>query len=161
MAYYEIEGGKPLRGRVRVSGAKNAATKEIVASLLTQEPVILHNVPHIGDTDVTLDVCKSVGLTYEWDGDSLRLHTPKVETPEVPLGFSGLNRIPILLLGPLLHRFGKAVIPMLGGCNIGSRPVDFHIQALEKLGAEIVFQNGALLCDCRTAARRRDRATLP
>ncbi|HEX2914800.1 MAG TPA: UDP-N-acetylglucosamine 1-carboxyvinyltransferase [Chloroflexia bacterium] len=143
MAFYEIEGGKPLRGRVRVSGAKNAATKEIVASLLTEDEVILHNVPHIGDTKVTLDVCKSVGLNYEWDsesGNTLRLKTPIVQNPEVPLGFSGLNRIPILLLGPLLHRYGKAVIPMLGGCNIGSRPVDFHVQALEALGAQIVFQ---------------------
>ena len=63
--HYEIEGGKPLRGRVRVSGAKNAATKEIVASLLTEDRVTLHNVPHIGDTGVTLDVCQSVGLQYE------------------------------------------------------------------------------------------------
>ncbi len=141
MAYYEIEGGKPLRGRVRVSGAKNAATKEIVASLLTDEPVLLHNIPEIGDTDVTLQVCQSVGLTYHWEGTSLALHTPNVTSAEVPIGFSGMNRIPILLLGPLLHRYGKAVIPMLGGCNIGSRPVDFHIQALEKLGAEIVFQD--------------------
>ena len=75
-------------------------------------------------------------------GNSLRLHTPVVETPEVPLGFSGLNRIPILLLGPLLHRYGKAVIPMLGGDDIGTRPVDFHIRALEQLGAQIVFQEG-------------------
>jgi UDP-N-acetylglucosamine 1-carboxyvinyltransferase len=143
--YYEIEGGKPLNGRVRISGAKNAATKQIVASLLTDEPVILHNVPHIGDIGVTLDVCRSVGLTFEWDsvtGNSLRLHTPVVETPEVPLGFSGLNRIPILLLGPLLHRYGKAVIPLLGGDDIGTRPVDFHIRALEQLGAQIVFQEG-------------------
>ncbi len=145
MAYYEIEGGKPLRGTVRVSGAKNAATKQIVASLLTDEEVILHNVPHIGDTSVTLDICQSVGLNFEWDkeeGNTLRLHTPVVTTAEVPVGFSGLNRIPILLLGPLLHRYGKAVIPMLGGCDIGSRPVDFHIQALEHLGAKIVFQDG-------------------
>lgn len=143
--YYEIEGGKPLKGRVRISGAKNAATKQIVASLLTDEPVILHNVPHIGDIAVTLDVCTSVGLTYEWDmqhGNTIRLHTPAVGVPEVPLAFSGINRIPILLMGPLLHRYGKAVIPMLGGDDIGTRPVDFHIRALEQLGAEIVFQQG-------------------
>ncbi len=143
MSFYEIEGGQPLRGRVRVSGAKNAATKQIVASLLTDQEVFLHNVPRISDTTVTLDVCQSVGLHFEWDsasGNSLKLHTPSVESAEVPLGFSGMNRIPILLLGPLLHRFGKAVIPMLGGCNIGSRPVDFHVQALEQLGAKIVFQ---------------------
>jgi UDP-N-acetylglucosamine 1-carboxyvinyltransferase len=143
--YYEIEGGKPLRGRVRVAGAKNAATKQIVASMLTDEPVVLHNVPHIGDTNVTLEFCQSVGLHAEWDsenGNTLRLHSPEMLSPEVALGFSGINRIPILLLGPLLHRLGKAVIPMLGGCNIGSRPVDFHVTALEQLGAEIVFQEG-------------------
>ena len=145
MAYYVIEGGTPLRGAVRVSGAKNAATKQIVASLLTDEPVILHNVPRIGDTAVTLELCKSVGLQYEWDsatGTTLRLHTPQVVTPEVSLGFSGLNRIPILLLGPLLHRYGRAVIPMLGGDDIGPRPVDFHIRALEQLGATITFAGG-------------------
>lgn len=142
--YYEIEGGKPLKGVIRVSGAKNAATKQIVASLLTDEECVLRNVPNIGDTKVTLDVCKSVGLKYSWDNrknDTLTLHTPTITSPEVPVAFSGLNRIPILLLGPLIHRYGKAVIPMLGGCNIGERPVDFHVQALEALGAEIVLED--------------------
>jgi len=130
---------------VCVSGAKNAATKQIVASLLTDEPVVLHNIPRIGDIAVTLDVCKSVGLTFERDaapGSTLCLHTPTVRTPEVPLAFSGLNRIPILLMGPLLHRYGTAVIPMLGGDDIGKRPVDFHVQALEQLGATIDFKDG-------------------
>ena len=143
--YYEIEGGRPLHGRVRLSGAKNAATKEIVASLLTDEPVILHNVPRIGDTAVTLDMCESVGMDAAWDGgadSTLRLRTASVQTPEVPLAFSGVNRIPILMLGPLLHRCGKAVIPLLGGDNIGTRPVDFHIRALQQLGARITVEDG-------------------
>ena len=143
--YYAIEGGKPLRGRVRISGAKNAATKEIVASLLTGEPVTLRNVPRIGDIAVTLDVCASVGLTHVWDPvrpDTLQLQTPAIGSPEVPLSFSGLNRIPILLLGPLLHRHGEAVIPMLGGDDIGRRPVDFHVRALELLGARVRFEGG-------------------
>jgi len=144
MAHYEIEGGKPLKGTIKVSGAKNAATKQIVASILTDEECVLRNVPRIGDTRVTLDVCKSIGLQYTWDNQeatTLTLTTPVVTTPEVPVAFSGLNRIPILLLGPLIHRYSKAVIPMLGGCQIGARPVDFHIQALEALGAEIVFED--------------------
>ncbi|HET7036737.1 MAG TPA: UDP-N-acetylglucosamine 1-carboxyvinyltransferase [Thermomicrobiaceae bacterium] len=143
--YYAIEGGKPLCGHVRVSGAKNAATKEIVASLLTDEPVILQNVPRIGDIAVTLDVCASVGLASAWDSerpDTLRLATPAIRSPEVPLSFSGLNRIPILLLGPLLHRHGEAVVPMLGGDDIGQRPVDFHVRALEALGARVRFEDG-------------------
>ena len=86
MGYYEIEGGKPLRGRVAVGGAKNAATKEIVASLLTDETVTLHHVPQIGDTAITLELCQSVGLSASWEngGDTLRLHTPSVRAPEVP-----------------------------------------------------------------------------
>lgn len=142
---YEIEGGKPLRGRVHVSGAKNAATKQIVASMLTDEPVILHNVPRIGDTAVTLDLCRSVGLDARWDDarpGTLELRTPQIKNPEVPLSFSGLNRIPILLLGPLLHRYGEAIVPMLGGDAIGRRPVDFHVRALEQLGARITFDSG-------------------
>jgi UDP-N-acetylglucosamine 1-carboxyvinyltransferase len=145
MAYYEIEGGTPLQGNVTISGAKNAATKQIVASLLTDETVVLHNVPRIGDTAVTLEMCQSVGLTASWsDGPSatLVLRTPTVQTAEVPIAFSGVNRIPILLLGPLLHRHGKAVVPLVGGDDIGKRPVDFHVYALERLGARIVFEDG-------------------
>jgi len=145
MAYYEIEGGTPLRGNVTISGAKNAATKQIVASLLTDETVVLHNVPRIGDTAVTLEMCQSVGLTASWsDGPSatLVLRTPTVQTAEVPIAFSGVNRIPILLLGPLLHRHGKAVVPLVGGDDIGKRPVDFHVYALERLGARITFEDG-------------------
>jgi UDP-N-acetylglucosamine 1-carboxyvinyltransferase len=145
MAYYEIEGGTPLQGRVAISGAKNAATKQIVASLLTDEPVVLHNVPRIGDTTVTLEMCQSIGLTASWSADSpatLMLRTPTVQSPEVPVAFSGLNRIPILLLGPLLHRHGKAIVPLVGGDDIGKRPVDFHVYALEQLGARIRFEDG-------------------
>ena len=113
MRHFEIEGGKPLVGRVAVGGAKNAATKQIVASLLTDEPVTLHNVPHIGDTAATIEMCASIGLRANWenDGGTLRLHTPSVRDPEVPLAFNGVNRIPILLLGPLLHRCGEAIVP--------------------------------------------------
>jgi UDP-N-acetylglucosamine 1-carboxyvinyltransferase len=142
MKYYEIEGGKPLKGSIKVAGAKNAATKQIVASLLTDQEVFLHNVPRIGDTDATLKICKSIGLNATWEGESLALRTSKISTPQVPDAYSGLNRIPILLMGPLLHRYGRAIIPLLGGCNIGERPVDFHIEALEKMGAEIAWQDG-------------------
>ncbi len=145
MRYYEIEGGKPLYGRVAVGGAKNAATKQIVASLLTDEPVTLHNVPAIGDTAITLEMCSSIGLCSSWNpapGASLSLQTDTVRSPEVPVAFSGVNRIPILLLGPLLHRAGEAIVPMLGGDDIGKRPVDFHVAALEQLGARITYENG-------------------
>ena len=143
MRYYEIEGGKPLRGRIKLEGAKNAASKQIVASLLSDEETVLHNVPPHGETDLTLRICKSVGLSAEWDSpNSLALYTPALRNWEIPQAFAGLNRIPILMFGPLLHRTGKAIVPILGGDAIGPRPVDFHVQALERLGAKIDFVNG-------------------
>jgi UDP-N-acetylglucosamine 1-carboxyvinyltransferase len=143
MRYYEIEGGKPLQGHIKIEGAKNAASKQIVASLLTSEECVLDNVPPNGETDLTLRICKSIGLQAEWDtANSLALYTPAIRTSEIPQAFAGLNRIPILMFGPLLHRTGRAIVPILGGDAIGPRPVDFHIQALERLGAKINFVNG-------------------
>src|SRR5215203_1434759 len=95
MSTYRIEGGAPLRGSIKASGAKNAATKQIVASLLTDEEVVLHNVPQIGDVAITIDIVQSLGATVEWDDKStLRIHAATVRSGEVPVAFSGRNRIP-------------------------------------------------------------------
>lgn len=135
--HLSITGGTPLKGEVRVSGAKNAATKELVASLLTSEPVTLTNVPNIGDVEVTLAMLKHLGAKVTRTGGRVTVHASKLKTFAVTEAFSRKNRIPILLLGPLLARFGKAKIPALGGCKIGARPVDFHVEALRKMGATI------------------------
>ena len=138
MSTYRIEGGAPLRGHIRASGAKNAATKQIVASLLTDEEVVLHNVPQIGDVAITIDIVHSLGVEVEWTDDStLRLHAASVKSGDVPVAFSGLNRIPVLLIGPLLHRYGHASVPLLGGDEIGARPLNYHVSALQQLGATI------------------------
>src|SRR3954454_10122048 len=93
MSTYRIEGGAPLKGHIKASGAKNAATKQIVASLLTDEEVILHNVPQIGDVAITIDIVQSLGAQVEWtDESTLRLHAATVKSGEVPVAFSGLNR---------------------------------------------------------------------
>ena len=142
MKYYGIRGGKKLQGTVKVAGAKNAATKGIVASLLTKEKCTLTNVPRIGDIDVTLNMCRLIGSEYSWNGDGvLEIANSALSTYEIPFDYTGINRIPILLVGPLLHRFGRAVVPVPGGCNIGPRPVDFHINALESLGARVDFRD--------------------
>jgi UDP-N-acetylglucosamine 1-carboxyvinyltransferase len=144
MPTYRIEGGTPLRGKIRASGAKNAATKQIVASLLTDEEVILHNVPQIGDVNITIDIVRSLGALVEWVGESsLLIHAASVGSGEVPVAFSGLNRIPVLLIGPLLHRYGKARVPLLGGDEIGARPLNFHISSLQKLGATVTMEADA------------------
>ncbi len=139
---YLIRGGEPLRGEVRVPGAKNAATKELVASLLADSPVTLHNVPEIGDVDVTLEMLSALGAKVSFKKGMAIVDARRLKTEKVAEAFSRKNRIPILLLGPLLHRFGKAMIPALGGCTIGARPIDFHLAALEKMGAVIVCDKG-------------------
>ncbi len=137
MRTYTIQGGVPLRGEIRVSGAKNAATKELVACLLADEPVTLENVPQIGDVDVTISMLRDLGAKIQQDGGTVIVDARDLGTAEVSAEFSRKNRIPILLLGPLLHRFGRAVIPALGGCTIGARPIDFHLEALRRMGADV------------------------
>lgn len=134
---YAVTGGTPLRGEIRVSGAKNAATKEIVAALLADEPVTLHNVPDIGDVHVTIDMLRSLGAGVTFEKGSVIVDATGAKTSEVSEALSRKNRIPILLMGPLLHRFGEARIPALGGCTIGARPVNFHVEALKAMGADI------------------------
>jgi UDP-N-acetylglucosamine 1-carboxyvinyltransferase len=156
MATYQIDGGSPMRGRVRASGAKNAATKQIITSLLTDEEVILHNVPQIGDVAITIDIVRSLGARVEWvDETTLAIRAASVNSGQVPVAFSGLNRIPVLLIGPLLHRYGRASVPLLGGDEIGARPINFHVSALEDLGATITL--GA---DCWEARATRLKGAL-
>ncbi len=131
-----IRGGGPLNGRVRLAGAKNSINKLLVAALLTEEPVTLENVPSNGETDIVIELCRSIGSTIERRGHTIRISTPEIKNPRVP-ELSRKNRIPILALGPLLVRGGMAEVPALGGDYLGHRPVDFHIAALEKLGASI------------------------
>ena len=142
---YVVRGGVPLHGTVRVSGGKNAATKLIVASLLSSESVHLSNVPRIGDVDMTLKMVESLGTSVTWSGEqSVHLLTKQVENAHVSETFSGRNRVPILLAGPLLARLGHAEIPLLGGDDVGKRPVDFHIAGYRALGAD-VRENGNIL----------------
>ncbi len=137
---YQVVGGVPLCGEVCVSGAKNAATKELVAALLADEPVTLENVPKIGDVEMTIEMLCALGVKITRRGARVTVDASKLKTSRVAEAFSRKNRIPILLLGPLLHRFGKAVIPALGGDTIGARPVNFHLDALKQMRAEITME---------------------
>jgi UDP-N-acetylglucosamine 1-carboxyvinyltransferase len=131
-----IHGGERLQGGIYLSGAKNAATKMMIASLLTEEPCILRNYPAIGDVAITEELCRSLGTDMLRRGNVLELHTPTIERTKVPL-LSRRNRVPILALGPLLARVGAAEIPLVGGDQIGPRPVNFHLTALRSMGAVI------------------------
>ncbi len=135
-----IQGGKPLQGRVKVRGAKNLATKAMVAALLGETPSVLLDVPNISDVDVVRGMLGAYGVavTSPEDGQLLldptnveRAHFAEIDA------LAGSSRIPILFCGPLLHRLGEALIPDLGGCRIGDRPIDFHMDALRAFGAVV------------------------
>ena len=137
-----LQGGHAIRGEVAVRGAKNSISKQLVAALLTEDPCTLHNVPAISDTYIVSDMLRAMGIVVDAGADgagSVTVHAGAI-TPLSPerLGeFTGRSRIPILLCGPLLHRTGEALIPSLGGDDIGKRQVNWHLMALEQLGADI------------------------
>ncbi len=150
MDAFLVRGGKPLSGTVRVSGTKNLISKVMVASMLSDAPSTFTNAPiRLGEVDITGDIAKSLGteitMSPEANG-TLTIHTPSFATTIVPERFAGLNRIPILMLGPMLHRTGSASVPMPGGDKIGVRPVNYHINALEQMGAKIEFSNNYFHC---------------
>ncbi len=139
--YYRITGQRPLTGTVQVAGAKNAVTKQMVATLLTNQPCTLTGVPRIAEVGIVLDMLTELGTDVEWlDDQSVRLTTAKITNPSLSEAYSGVNRIPILMMGPLLHRTGETVVPLPGGCRIGKRPIDFHLSGLRAMGVDITEQ---------------------
>lgn len=142
-AWY-VEPSGPLRGDVFVRGSKNAATKHMVAAMLGDAPSTVENVPDVGDVTITAEILTALGLGVDRTDDTVTVHPVLRPLFEVPLSFSGLNRIPILMLGPLLHRTGEAFVPLVGGDRIGARPVDFHVAALRAMGAEVELRPDGL-----------------
>ena len=134
---WKIEPVGALHGDVTVRGSKNAVTKHMVAAVMGRSPSTLSNCPEIGDIHITADMLRSLGCRVEVAGDSVTVEPADVVTGRVPLSYGGLNRIPILLVGPVLHRMGEVFVPLVGGDRIGTRPVDFHVSSLEAMGAEV------------------------
>ena len=140
-----IRGGRRLQGEVTISGAKNAALPDLCAALLSAEPVTLHNVPRLKDVATTLKLLSNMGVVAETQSDDptrITLDASQVHTPEAPYELVKTMRASILVLGPLLARFGKARVSLPGGCAIGSRPVDQHIKGLQAMGALITVAHG-------------------
>lgn len=136
---YEIIGGKPVKGEITCLGAKNFITKAMVASLLGETSTTLTNVPPIGDTTITYDMLSSIGVKLSYETDTiLKIDPSNLSKSDVELPHSGSNRIPILLLSALLQRFGNVKVPVLGGCKIGARGVDFHLDAIKSFGGEVL-----------------------
>jgi UDP-N-acetylglucosamine 1-carboxyvinyltransferase len=136
-----VVGGKPLEGTIKVRGAKNFVSKAMVAALLAPGVSTLKNVPEIRDVQVVSDLLRlhGVGVDVQSKEGVVTIDASHVELADVADvdTLSGSSRIPILFSGPLLHRLGEAFIPALGGCRIGSRPIDFHLETLRRLGAQV------------------------
>ncbi|MBS0655722.1 MAG: UDP-N-acetylglucosamine 1-carboxyvinyltransferase [Verrucomicrobia bacterium] len=140
----QVRGGNPLVGEVKAAGAKNAITKLLVASLLSDKRATFYNVPNIGDVEVTVALCQEIGMQVHWDRENgiLECQTKELKTSYIPQRFSGSNRIPILMIGALLSRTEEDIIvPTVGGCRIGPRSVNFHIDSLKALGANIELRD--------------------
>jgi len=156
---WKVDPSGPLRGDVRVHGSKNAVTKHLVAAMLGDSPSVIRNVPDVGDVAITVDILSSLGIDVSIDGDVATVEPTPTPTSKVPMSFTGLNRIPILLLGPLLTRVGEAFVPLVGGDPIGRRPVDFHVAALRALGAEVEVTDDGV--HARATRLRGARIELP
>jgi UDP-N-acetylglucosamine 1-carboxyvinyltransferase len=134
---WHVEPSGPLRGDIHVRGSKNAVTKHMVAAMLGDTPSTIRNVPEVGDVRITTAMLESIGYDVGRSDAEITIVPGNAVEPRVPEAFTGLNRIPILMLGPLLHQAGEAFVPLVGGDSIGQRPVDFHVTALRSLGAEV------------------------
>ncbi|MES2024357.1 MAG: UDP-N-acetylglucosamine 1-carboxyvinyltransferase [Pseudomonadota bacterium] len=137
-----IQGGHRLSGEIAISGAKNAALPILCAGLLTADAVQLSNVPKLQDVATMLKLLRQMGLQAEQDGDKVTLNGSAIDKLEAPYEMVKTMRASILVLGPLLARFGEAKVSLPGGCAIGSRPVDQHIKGLQAMGAEVTIEAG-------------------
>ena len=144
----QVEGGRPLNGEITVRGAKNLVPKAMVAALLGTTPSVLGNVPLIRDVEVVSGLLTLHGVHVDYDQTAgiLSLDPSRVESAHVADidAHAGSSRIPILFCGPLLHRLGEAFIPDLGGCRIGDRPIDFHLDILRRFGATVDKLEGGI-----------------
>ena len=137
-----IEGGYALNGEAAISGAKNAALPLLCTALLTKEPVTFHNVPALNDIATMLKLLAQMGVKVEQDGDRVTLQADALDNPVATYEMVKTMRASILVLGPLVARFGEAKVSLPGGCAIGARPVDQHIKGLQAMGAEVTVEHG-------------------
>ncbi len=145
-----ITGGKPLSGEIRISGAKNAALPIIVSTLLSDDPVLIRNIPHLHDITTTMELLGRMGVSLTMDEKmDVEVNPTTITSYVAPYELVKTMRASILVLGPLLARFGEAEVSLPGGCAIGARPVNLHIHGLELMGADIKVENGYIKAKCK------------
>lgn len=148
MSYIRIYGGKPLSGCLKMQGSKNAALPILAAAILHPGKTILHNCPRIRDVNYMLEILKSFQAKIDWEGDTLVIDCTHLKFSAVPSVYGHQMRSSIILFGAMLGRFGRAILPQPGGCIIGERPINMHLDVLHALGAEIGERDGFLYGVC-------------
>jgi len=144
-----ISGGVPLRGEVRVSGAKNSALPVLISALVGEGPSVYEGVPDLQDIKTTELVLNHLGLVSRFENNRMTLDATKIATVDAPYDLVRKMRASVLVLGPLVARMGEAKVSLPGGCAIGARPINFHLTALEKLGAKITLENGYVIAQAK------------
>jgi len=140
-----IQGGTPLTGTIAISGAKNAALPILAGTLLAKEPITISNVPHLRDVATTLSLLQMMGVEITIDDRlNIKVDASNVTRREAPYELVKTMRASILVLGPLVARFGEADVSLPGGCAIGARPVNLHVEGLQAMGADVVVKNGII-----------------
>ncbi|TRX52769.1 UDP-N-acetylglucosamine 1-carboxyvinyltransferase [Thalassomonas sp. M1454] len=146
MEAFRINSGNELHGDVTISGAKNAALPILMATILAETPLQITNVPKLNDIETTIKLLRELGVDANWSGDNaVSFDASKIDNCLAPYELVKTMRASILVLGPLLARFGHAEVSLPGGCAIGARPVDLHIQGLKLMGADITVENGYII----------------
>ena len=148
MDRFIINGGKKLSGKIAVSGAKNATLPVMAATILAGGEFVLENTPNLIDIKLMGHLLRMLGAQVEQEKNRIYIDTTKLDAWEAPYDLVSKMRASIYVLGPLLARFGKAKVSFPGGCAIGTRPVDLHLMAMEKLGAEIKIEHGYIIAEC-------------
>lgn len=137
MARFIIEGGVPLKGEVRISGSKNAALPILAASLMTEEPCVIHNVPDIADVRIMMDIARDLGAEVDFTDNTVRICAKNIHSNEISAEKAQMLRAGLMYMAPLLHRTDEVKIPFPGGCNIGKRPIDALLHSMQALGAQV------------------------
>lgn len=161
MLSYIIQGKNKLYGKVKASGSKNAALPIIATAILNPEPVTLYNIPNIEDTKITLEILKILGCKITRSSDKITICSKEMNKTEIPKELMHKLRSTVVLAGAIIGRFKKATFSYPGGCNIGARPIDLHLDSFKKLGIYIEEKEDCINCKCKEILGRRIKLKFP
>ena len=161
MLSYIIKGGNKLNGRVKAAGSKNAALPIIATAILNKEPVTLYNIPDIEDTKITLEILKILGCKIVRNSDKITICSANMNKTSIPKELMHKLRSTVVLAGAIIGRFKEATFAYPGGCNIGARPIDLHLDSFKKLGIAIEEKEDYIHCKCKEIVGRRIKLKFP